>query len=107
MSCASASASVRSSSRPSAARHRARDLRHFDGVSQAVAEVIGNAGRENLRLIFQPAKCPRMDYAVAIALEFVAVRMRKFRIEPAAALFHRKTQARQPVSTACDKCRPK
>ena len=38
--------------------HGARDLRHLDGMGQAVAEMIGQAGRENLRFIFQPSKRP-------------------------------------------------
>jgi len=77
--------------------HRAGDLGDFHGVRQPVAEVIGDAGRENLRLILQPAKCPRVDYTIAIALEFVAIGMRRLRIDPAAALLNRETEARQPV----------
>ena len=38
-----------------------------------------------------------MDDAVAVALEFAAIRMREFGISPAAALLHRKAQAAQPV----------
>ncbi len=73
--------------------HRARDLRHLDGVRQPVAEVIGNAGGKDLHLVFQPAKRSGVDNAITIALEFTAVRMRKLRVAPAAALGHRKTQA--------------
>src|SRR5580700_2894063 len=61
-------------------------------MSQPVAEVIGNAGREDLHLIFQPAKGARVDNAIAIALELATVRMGKLGITPATALGHRKTQ---------------
>jgi hypothetical protein len=42
--------------------------------------VIGNSRGENLRLIFEPAECVGVNYAIAIALKFVAVRMRQFGI---------------------------
>ena len=57
----------------------ARNLRDFDGVGQAVAEMVGKAGREDLRLGFQAAECPGVNDTVAIALEGVAVRMIGFR----------------------------
>ena len=75
MSCASASASVRPSFRPSALATVRGNLRDFNRVRQPVAEVIGELGRKNLRLILQPAKGARMNNAVAIALEDVAVRV--------------------------------
>ena len=53
----------------------AGDLRHFDGVGQAVAEVIGVAAGENLGLVFQPAKGAGVDDAVAVALEVIAIGM--------------------------------
>ena len=77
--------------------HRARDLRDFNGVRQPVAEVIGYSGRENLCLVLQPAKRPRVDYAIAVTLEFAAIGMRKFGVDPSKAPLNRKTQARQPV----------
>ncbi len=79
---------------------RARDLRDFDGVGQAVAEVVGEAGRENLRLGFQPAEGTGMNHAVAVALEGVAVRMRGFGISPPPASLHRKSQPRQHAGDA-------
>jgi hypothetical protein len=45
--------------------------------------VIGKAGRENLGFIFEAPKRPGMDYAVAIPLESVAVRV--FRLGIAAS----------------------
>jgi hypothetical protein len=73
--------------------HGAGNLRDFDGVSEAVMKMVGDAGREDLGFILQPPKSPRMDEAVAITLVFAAVRMRQFGISPAPALFDRKTQA--------------
>ena len=62
----------------------ARDLRHLNGMRQPVAEMVGEAGREYLGLIFQAAERAGMDHAVAIALKFVAIGMRKLRISPSA-----------------------
>ena len=52
-------------------------------------------GGKNLRLILQAPKSPRVDNAVAIALELTAVRMRQFGISAAAASLDGKTQAAQ------------
>ena len=57
--------------------------------------MIGKAGSEDLRLGFQPPEGARMDHAVAVALEGVAVGMRGFGIDPAPALRHREPQPRQ------------
>jgi len=65
----------------------ARDLRYFDGVSEAVAEVVGIAARENLSLILEPAKGASVDDAVAITLKIVAVGMRRFRETASAGVF--------------------
>src|SRR5438270_3084368 len=64
-------------------------------MGQPVAEMIGNAGGENLRLVFEPAKCARMNDAVTVALKFVAVRMRKLRIPASPAERHGETQGAQ------------
>ena len=72
--------------------HRARDLCHLDGVRQAVPEMVAEAWREYLGLGFQPAEGARMHDAVAVALKGVAVRMRRFRVTPPQAAFHRKTE---------------
>ena len=66
----------------------ARDLRDFDGVRQPVAEVVGVAAGENLRLRFQPAKGAGMDDAVAVALKVVAVGMRRLGMAASARVFH-------------------
>ena len=53
-------------------------FRSLDGMGQAIAEMIGESGRENLRLAFQPAKRSCMNDAIAIPLKVVAERMRGF-----------------------------
>ena len=75
MSCTRASASTRSTFRCERGCDGARDLRDFDGVGQAVAKMIGVAAGENLGLGFEAAEGARMDDAVAVALEVVAVGM--------------------------------
>ena len=59
--------------------------------------MIRDAGRENLRLVLQPAKSARMDDAVAIALEFIAVRMGELGIASAAARRNGEPQTGQPA----------
>jgi hypothetical protein len=70
-------------------------------VGQSIAEVIGDARREHLRLIFQAPKSPRVQHAVAIALKFVAIRMRKFRVAPPSGLFGAETQVRERSIGGC------
>ena len=65
----------------------ARDLRDFDGVGESVAEMVGVAAGENLGLIFEAAEGAGVDDAVAVALEVVAVGMRRFREAASAGLF--------------------
>jgi hypothetical protein len=65
----------------------ARDLCYFDGVSEAVAEVVRIAARENLSLIFESAKGASVDDAVAVALKVVAVGVRCFRETASAGVF--------------------
>ena len=60
----------------------ARDLRHLNGMRQAVPEMIGDARREDLRLVFQAAERAGMNHAVPVALKLVAIRMGKLRIAP-------------------------
>src|SRR5712671_442203 len=66
----------------------ARYLRDFDGVGEAVAEVVGVAASENLSLIFETAEGASVDNAVAVALEIVAIGMRRFREAASAGMFH-------------------
>src|ERR1700722_19749919 len=77
--------------------HCTRDLRNFDGVGQPVAEMVGDSGWKNLHFILQPAEGAGVDDAIAIALEFVTVGMRKLGIAAAAAPVHREAQAGERV----------
>jgi hypothetical protein len=65
------------------------------GVRQAVAEVVGVAAREDLRLSFKPAKSAGVYHTIAIALEIVAVGMRRFGEAPSAGLRHLHRVSRQ------------
>ena len=51
------------------------DLRDFEGVREAIAEMIGIARGEDLRFGFQAAESARMDDAVAVARVIVAIGM--------------------------------
>jgi hypothetical protein len=66
----------------------ARDLRDLNGVCQSIAKMIGVAASEDLRFVFQPPKSPRVNNAIAITLEIIAIRMRRFRVASSARLFH-------------------
>ena len=72
----------------------AGDLRDFDGVGEAVAEVVGVAAGEDLRLGFQPAKGAGMNDAIAVALKVVAVGMRRSREAASAGVFRRAPRSR-------------
>ena len=54
---------------------------------ETVAEVVGIAAGEDLRLGFEAAKGAGMNDAVAIALKVVAVRMRRLREAASAGVF--------------------
>jgi len=62
-------------------------------MCQPVAEMIGDACRENLCLILQPPEGMAMNDAIAVALEFVPVRMLRLRILAAPRLINREAQA--------------
>jgi len=63
-----------------------RNLRHLHGVRQPRAKVVGVPPRENLCLVFQPAKRARVDDAITIALKGVAVRMGWLRMAASAGI---------------------
>src|SRR6516165_3202724 len=65
----------------------AGDLCDFDGVGEAVAEVIGVAASEDLSLVFEAAEGARVDDAVTVALKGVAVRVRRLGKTASAGLF--------------------
>jgi hypothetical protein len=50
--------------------------------------MIGVPKGKNLGLVLQPAKRPRVDDAIAVTLERVAVRMFRLRITPAEGIFY-------------------
>src|ERR1035441_5873648 len=66
----------------------ARDLRDLNGVRQPVAEVVGVAAGEDLRLRFQPPKGARVDDTITVALKVVAVRMRRLGMAASARVFY-------------------
>src|SRR6266404_458247 len=66
----------------------ARDLRDLNGMSQPVAEVVGVAARENLRLRFQTAKGAGMDDTITVALKVVAIRMRRLGMSASAGVLY-------------------
>ena len=78
----------------------ARDLGDFDGVGQAIAEMVGQAGSEDLGLGLQAAEGTGMNHAVAVALESIAVRVIGFGVSPSPASLYRKSQARQHEKAA-------
>src|SRR6266478_407811 len=69
-----------------------RNLRNFDGVSEAVAEVIRYSRREHLRLVLKPSKSPRVHDTVTIALKGIAIGMRQLRVAAASRVSQREPQ---------------
>src|SRR5712692_8714465 len=53
----------------------AGDLGDFDGVREAIAEVVGVTAGGDMGLRFQAAKSPREDNPVTVTLEVVSIRM--------------------------------
>jgi hypothetical protein len=64
-------------------------------VGQTIAEMIRNAGSENLRLVLKPPESPRVYDTVAIALERIAVRMLGLRVAAPAGSLDGKPQMLQ------------
>jgi hypothetical protein len=56
----------------------ARDARNFHRVGQPRAQVIAGAVEENLRLVFEAAKCARVNDAIPITLVLGAPLGRRF-----------------------------
>jgi len=65
-----------------------RDLGHFQRMSEAIAKMIGMPKCEDLRFIFEPAESTCMDDAVPVALEIIAIGMRRLGEAAPAGLFH-------------------
>jgi hypothetical protein len=72
---------------PQGQRHRARDLRYFDGVCDPCAIQVTLMIHEYLCFVDEPAKRVRMDDAIAIALKFAAKSGFGFRVATTARLF--------------------
>ena len=70
----------------------AGDLRDFEGVGEAIAEMVGIARGEDLRFGFEAAESARMDDAVAVTRVIVAIGMLRLR-EAAAARVRRTSMA--------------
>jgi hypothetical protein len=66
----------------------ARDLRDFERVSEAVAEMIGITAGEYLSFRFEAAESAGMDDAVAVALKIVAVGVRRLGEAASAGVFY-------------------
>ena len=79
---------------------RSSNLCDLDAVSQAGSVVIVQAGGEDLRFAFEPAKGRAVDNAVAIALEVRAIGVSLFRDDPAPAGLFRYSKMTQSVGHA-------
>ena len=66
------------------ARDRPANRSNFEGMREPGAQMIRRSVEKNLRLVFQPAKRPRMNDPGAVALELHAVFVPRFREFPPA-----------------------
>jgi hypothetical protein len=66
----------------------ARNLRNFERVGQAVSKMVRIAARENLRLRLKTSKSARMNDAVPVSLEVIAVGMRRLGVSASARVFY-------------------
>jgi len=62
--------------------NRSRNLCDFNGVRQAIAEMIGVSPSEDLRFCFEAPKGTRVNHPIAVALEFIAVEVRRLGMTP-------------------------
>src|SRR5579884_759018 len=83
------------------AGYGARDLRHLNRMGQQVAEMIGKSGGKDLGLVLQPPEGAGVNDTIAIALEFVAIGMRKLGITAAAAPLDGEAQGGEPAAHCC------
>jgi hypothetical protein len=61
-------------------------------MGEAIAEMIGETGGEDLRFILKPSKSAGVDDAVAVTLKFVPVRVREFGITASPRALHGEAQ---------------
>jgi hypothetical protein len=71
---------------PKLRRNGTGNLCDFYCVGQPVTEMVGIPAGKNLGFGFQPSKSPRVNDSVAIALEIIAVGMRRLGMAPAKRL---------------------
>src|SRR5579863_2728914 len=69
-------------------RDSSGDLSDLDGMSQAIAKVVGVAAGENLCLGLETAKSPGVDDAITVALKVVAVGVLRLGITASAGSLH-------------------
>ena len=98
-SCASAIASVRSSSSRRLRATERADLRHLEAVREPRAEEIAFVVDEHLRLVLEPPESGRMDDAVAVALVLAAAARRRLAVAPAADALGRAPRSGAAVLT--------
>ncbi len=72
-----------------------RDLRDFERVREAIAEMIGITGGENLRFGLKPAKSTRVNDAVAVARVLGTIRVTRFVVAATAREFFTHCQIRK------------
>jgi hypothetical protein len=72
---------------PKLGRHGARNLRHFDGVSQSITKMVRESPSKHLRFGFEAAKGAGVNYAVAVALKIIAIGMLGLRNSASAGFF--------------------
>ncbi len=65
-----------------------RNLRDFNGMSQAVAKMIGVPAREDLGLRFEAPERASMDDAVTIPLKVISVEVRGLGMPASAGVFY-------------------
>jgi hypothetical protein len=73
-------------------RNCASDLGYLDGMSEAVPEVIVQAGSKDLCLILQPPERTGVNDAITVALKFVSIGVRQLGITPPLRAFNRESK---------------
>ena len=66
-------------------------------MRKPVAEMVGQAGSEDLGLILQPAERPGVDYTVSIPPEVIAIGMRGFGIAATKGTLNWKVKPRERI----------
>src|SRR6188472_3638583 len=69
---------------PQRTRDGATDRRHLDRMRQARSQMIAGAVEKDLRFVFQPPECTRMDDPRTVPLKFSAISVTRFTVQSAA-----------------------